>query len=86
MRIVAFKQEMKTGHSIDAIQTLQILEQIQNKSSYETKKVLAVEFNQPIQAHELIKPQRDQSVRLELTLTDEQMKVLAQAKDLLSRT
>jgi hypothetical protein len=78
------KQESKVGNLIEPQQTLQILERIQNKSSYETKKVLAVEFNQPIQVHEVVKPQRDDSVRLELTLTAEQMNELSEAKDLLS--
>ncbi|MFS4458011.1 HNH endonuclease [Bdellovibrio sp. HCB2-146] len=78
------KQESKAGNSIDSVQTLQILEQIQNKSSYETKKVLAVEFNQPIQMHEVLTPQRDDSIRLGLTLTPDQMKDLSEAKDLLS--
>jgi len=67
-------------------QTLQILEQIENKSSFETKKVLAVEFNQPIQTHEMVKPQRDESVRLEITFTAEQIKTLSQVKDLLSHS
>ena len=78
------KQEIKVGVSIGSEQTLQILEQIENKSSFETKKVLAVEFNQPIQTHEAVKPQRDESVRLEVTFTDEQMKTLEQVKALLS--
>lgn len=78
------KQECKAGNDIETKQTLQILEQIQNKSSFETKKVLAVEFNQPIQVHEVVKPQRDDSVRLELTFTAEQMKELSEAKDFLS--
>lgn len=80
------KQEIKVGVSIGSEQTLQILAQIENKSSFETKKVLAVEFNQPIQTHEAVKPQRDESVRLEVTFTDEQMKTLEQVKALLSHT
>lgn len=80
------RQEQQSGSLVSPEQTLQILEQIENKSAYETKKVLALEFHQLIQTHEVVKPQRDDSVRLELTLTLEQMKVLEQAKDLLSHT
>ena len=80
------RQEQQAAGMVSSDQTLQILEQIENKSSYETKKVLALEFNQPIQTHEVVKPQRDESVRLELTLTSEQMRKLEQAKDLLSHT
>lgn len=76
--------ESKSGNQIALEQTLQILEQIQDKSSFETQKVLAVEFNQPIQMHEVLKPQRDDTFRLELTVTSEQMKILKQAMDLLS--
>ncbi|WP_374080346.1 HNH endonuclease [Bdellovibrio bacteriovorus] len=78
------KQEIKLGHKVDAQQTTHILEEIQNKSSFETQKYLAQEFNQPIQTYEVIKPQQDNSIRLELTFTEEQMKTLQQAKDLLS--
>ncbi|MFS4458246.1 HNH endonuclease [Bdellovibrio sp. HCB2-146] len=78
------RQESKNGNQIAPAQTLQILEQIQDKSSFETQKVLAVEFNQPIQKHEVMKPQRDDTIRLEFTITSEQMKILEQAMDLLS--
>jgi hypothetical protein len=78
------KQEKKIGGDVDAGRTLQILEQIQNKSSFETQKVLAVEFNQSVQIHEKLKPQQDESVRLELTLTKEQMESLQQVKEILS--
>lgn len=78
------KQEVKLGHKIDINQTTQILEEVQNKSGYETQKYLAHEFNQPVQTHEVIKPQQDNSIRLELTLTEDQMKTLQQARDLLS--
>lgn len=79
-------QEKRNGSLVEAHQTLQILEQIEKKSSYETKKVLALQFNQPIQLHEAVKPQRDETIRLELTLTSEQMQILEQVKNLLSHT
>lgn len=78
------REESKAGGQVSPEQTLQILEQVENKSTFETKKVLAIEFNQPIQIHEVITPQRDESVRLELTLTQEQMKNLEKVQDLLS--
>src|SRR5437868_2102259 len=80
------RQEQQAGSIVSSNQTLQILEQIENKSSYETKRVLALEFNQPIQTHEVLKPQRYDSVRLELTLASDQMKNLEQVKALLSHT
>ncbi|WP_413944727.1 HNH endonuclease [Bdellovibrio sp. HCB-162] len=78
------KQENHLGHKINNQQTVQVLEEIQNKSSFETKRFLAQEFNHPIQTHEVIKPQQDNSVRIEVMLTEDQMKTLQQAKDLLS--
>ncbi len=64
----------------------EVLTKIENKSSFETQKVLATEFNLPIQTHEKIKPQQDDSVRLEITLTPEQYEYLKQAQSLLSHT
>ncbi len=77
-------KEIEQGHKITIQQTEKVLEQIQNKSSFETQKILAIEFNQPIQQIENLKPQRDDSVRVEFTLNAEQMQKLQQAKDLLS--
>ncbi|UYL08444.1 HNH endonuclease [Bdellovibrio sp. SKB1291214] len=62
----------------------QILDKIENKSSFETKKTLTQEFKLPIAKHEVLEPQRDDSVRLEITLTTEQLKTLETARDLMS--
>jgi 5-methylcytosine-specific restriction endonuclease McrA len=80
----ALKQELKSGKVLDSDITAQVLEKIENKSAFETKQVLACEFNQPLQTHETVQPQRDQSVRLEITLTKVQYSDLEQAKRLLS--
>lgn len=42
-------KEIEQGHKITIQQTEKVLEHIQNKSSFEAQKILAVEFNQPIQ-------------------------------------
>ncbi|QDK46154.1 hypothetical protein DOM22_13775 [Bdellovibrio sp. ZAP7] len=76
--------EIASGNKISVERTEALLEQIQNKSSVETYKILAVEFNQPVQEHETLKPQRDDSTRMQITLTEDQMKELQHAKDLLS--
>ncbi|WII71686.1 HNH endonuclease signature motif containing protein [Bdellovibrio sp. 22V] len=78
------KQEIKIGNRVETAKTEQILEDIQNKSSFETLKYLAQEFDQPIQAHEIRKPQQDNSVRLEITFSEDQMEILEEAKSLLS--
>lgn len=80
------KQESKEGVFVSPQETLNILQKIENRSNFETKKVLAVEFNQPIHTHEIVKPQRDESVRFEVTFTAEQMEILEKVKASLSHS
>lgn len=61
-----------------------LLVKLENKSGRETELILAQEFNFPVESQLKQKLQRDRSVRLELTLSEEQMEVLDQAKALLS--
>lgn len=63
---------------------LDILEKLERKNSFETKKILAQEFDHSVRIHEVIKPQKDGSVRLEVTLSAEQYEQLVKAKDMLS--
>lgn len=76
-------EELK-GEGFSPEKTLEIISKVENKNSFDTKKVLAVEFNQPIQTHEVLRPQQDESIRIEMTLTKEQFKELEMAKSLLS--
>nr|WP_295900546.1 HNH endonuclease signature motif containing protein [uncultured Bdellovibrio sp.] len=79
------KEEMRTsGTIISQNQAQKILEDIENKNTFETQKVLAVEFNQPIQTIETVKPQADETVRLEITLSKEEFEELKKAKEHLS--
>ena len=77
-------KDKKSGVPIDIEKAVEVFDLISSKNSYDTEKVLAVEFNQPIQMHEVVKPQRDDSVRLELSFTPFQMAELKKAKDSLS--
>ncbi len=61
-----------------------LLEKLQNKSGSETELILAQEFDFPVESQFKQKLQKDSSVRLELTLSKEQMEVLEQAKALLA--
>ncbi|WII70902.1 HNH endonuclease [Bdellovibrio sp. 22V] len=81
--------ETETSDSIEkstanTTELLQVLSKLENKNTFETQKTLAIEMNLPIQCHEKIKPQSDESVRLELTFTKEQFAELEKAKNLLS--
>lgn len=79
------KEQAQSGSpSLTTFATLAVLEKIENKSTFETEQVLAIEFNRPVQIHESVKPQKDDSMRIELTLTKEQFAELEQAKSLLS--
>ena len=79
-------KEARSGNELTTGEAVQVLSQIEALNGFETQKVLAVEFNLPVQQHEVLKPQRDDSVRLELTLTEDQMERLRQVRDLLSHS
>ncbi|WP_413584250.1 HNH endonuclease [Bdellovibrio sp. HCB274] len=61
-----------------------VIAMLENKSSYETQRILATEFDLPIQDVEVVKPQKNDSVRMEITFTEDQMKSLNHAKELFS--
>lgn len=78
------EQTPSESQSLTPSATLEVLEKIENKSAFETERVLASEFNRPVQVHESVRPQKDDSVRIELTFTKKQFADLEQAKSLLS--
>lgn len=78
------KESRKIGESISNERTLEILEKIEHKNSFDTEKTLATEMNMPIQEVERVKPQKNESVRIEITLSQEEFAELERAKSLLS--
>ncbi|MEK2690608.1 HNH endonuclease [Bdellovibrio sp. GT3] len=81
----ALKLEAKINPNTTSVSLLPtVLEKIESKTSFETKSTLAKDFNLPIQIADSITPQKDDSVRFEITLTQEQMKTLESARDLMS--
>lgn len=76
--------EKKQGEKVTPEGMQNILSQLENKNMLETAKVLAVQFNQPVQIQERTQPQRDSTVKIEIILTAEQMQELELAKSLLS--
>ncbi len=76
--------EAKKGEVVSETRTHEILESIKNCNSFETRQVLAQEFDIPIKINEIVRPQKDGSVRLEMTFTKEQYEELKQAKSYLS--
>lgn len=66
------------------VDIFQVLQKIENKNTFETQKILACEMNIAPVTHEEVYPQKDESVRLEITLSQVQFVQLQQAKELLS--
>lgn len=77
-------EKTKSGKAISLEKTAEILAKLENKNSFETQKTLSFEMDLPIMAEEKLKPQKDDSIRLEITLSKEQFKELEMAKSLLS--
>ena len=61
-----------------------IIEKLETLNSFETKKVLAREFDRPVQTQEKAIPQKDNSVRLEVTFSQAEFAALEMAKNLMS--
>lgn len=78
------KNASKNGEPLSTLQAQEILQKIESKNTFETQKALAIEFDIPAQTQQKIIPQKDNSVRLEVTLTAEQFAELETAKSLLS--
>ncbi len=79
-------QSQANQRSAALAKTKAILAKIENKNNFETEQILNSEFQLPTQSRENIKPQRDQSIRIEMTLTAEQFAELEMARNLLSHT
>jgi HNH endonuclease len=80
----SLKQEKKLGHDISKLQIKELIEKVENKNTFETEKIIACELNQTPKAYQKVKPQADESVRLEVTLTQEQYEHLKKAQSLMS--
>ncbi|MFZ4404698.1 MAG: HNH endonuclease, partial [Pseudobdellovibrionaceae bacterium] len=76
----------ETGKTVSPEQKSQILQQIENQSVVQTEKILAkaldIKPQQPTRTH----VQQDDSVRVELTFSAEEMTWIKQAQDLLSNS
>jgi len=82
----ALNLEKKSGKVVSVETAENILKQIENKTLFETQQVIAVELDQRIQTYQKVRPQKDESVRLELTLSQEQYELLKKAQDLISHS
>lgn len=81
----AFEQAQKENKWAVSVETKKtLLNAIENTNNFETKQILATNLDLPIKIEEIVKPQAQQTVRLETTLTTSQFEKLQQIKSLLS--
>ena len=78
------ESDAKKGEATSAAKTQEILKKLEDCNGFETRQVLAREFDIPIKIQDIVRPQKDGSVRLEITLTKEQFEELKDAKSFLS--
>ncbi len=78
------ESDAKMGEPTSAANTQKILEKLEACNGFETRQILAQEFDLPLKIREIVRPQKDESVRLEITFTKEQFEELKQAKCFLS--
>jgi len=78
------RQKKDSGEYVTLEQTANLIELIENKSSFETKKLLAQELNLPVVEETRIKPQSNNTVRIEMSISDEDLKEVEKAKSHLS--
>ncbi len=76
------EKENTTGHKVTGLQKEELVAKIIGKATMETQKELAVALDIPVKDFEKQKMQKDESVRLELTLTKEQYQKLLACRDL----
>lgn len=73
-----------TNQTEEKAKALDVIEQVQNLNLSETAQVLAKEFDSPVKKVQRQTPQRDESVRLQFTLTKEQHELFKLAQSLIS--
>lgn len=74
----------ETGKAVDVAIQKQIFEKIENQSSQQTDFMLANEFQLEVKANDKVIVQRDESQRVELTFSKEEMEIIIKAQSLLS--
>lgn len=80
----AIRAEKKTGNIVTKAETKAILCNIENKNINETRQLIASQLEQPIKVRDSVKPQSNESIRIEVTFTKEQYRIFQQAQDLMS--
>ena len=74
----------QSGKKVDVQKQKEVFEKLESKNSRETDFILSQEFNIKIEAVDKKKIQQNESVRVEMTFSKEEMEILEHAKALLS--
>ena len=80
------RQKEKQGQAYSVSEKRDLLESVKSLDLMATQKVLAKELDFEIKNSEKIRSQKDDSTRMEITFTKEQMEKIQRARDLLSHT
>jgi len=78
------KLEKKLGHVVTSRQTEELIAKIENKTNFETEKVLAKELGHTPKQYQKIKPQADDSVRADIAFSKEDFEIIKEAQSLYS--
>lgn len=74
----------KAGVELKEEQTKELIQELENKGQFQSQHIIAVALNLPVKHVTKVTPQRDGSVRFEMTFTREQFEELKASKDSLS--
>lgn len=78
------KTQNKLGNKLSTEETTDLLSKLENKDSFETQKIIAIEMDLPLIKKDKLTPQKDDSIRMEFTLSREQFEEFELSKSLLS--
>ena len=80
------RQKEKQGQAYSVTEKRDLLERVKTLDLVATQKILAKELDFEVKNSEKIRPQKDDSTRVELTFTKEQMEKIQRARELLSHS
>jgi 5-methylcytosine-specific restriction endonuclease McrA len=80
------KLEKKKGVPVPTEKVQQVLKTLENKTSFESEKILAKEFNFETKSEEVIKPQSDGTIYVSFAFTSEEFEEIKQAQSFLSHS
>lgn len=80
------KQEQKAGRFFTMERSQAIFEQIENKTIFETEKVLAIELDFAPKKHQKLTPQKDGSVSANIVFTADEFDLIQKVQSLISHS